>query len=480
MPMDNQAHEWYLRIEAVNLDHSIFDTNDISTIRGGSSLLLEAVHKISDLIEKLEGVSVGASTGFYRIAASDEMECNAIKQSVQNYLQGEPYCHFATFVMATTARKKGESLTNLNKRLIAECGWQQYRTPSFSFPAYVETDEECGLGGVRPWFKPLKVKDKKASKSVYIRRDHGKYFRKTLYKQCFDGELPDIEFTNDLNSLAQNEDIALIHFDGNRFGNIRDECKIKEDYQQFDRVVQGIQKKALRKIIEYSIVQEKDRHSNQTTSLRLETLLWGGDEIELIVPASQAWKALKTFLEEATKTPFRTEAGMQFNLTYSTGVVFCRHNLPILQIRRYADQLCYLAKQQLSGNPEDFSNSDNRVAYLNMSSFDLIERDIESFINSYHAPATVKDFTFNLHEIGTMHNTMMTVTRLFPKNKVYDIVEALQRGSPIIEEVSSALKMAESSVRPALDQAIKELIGERKERWLLIGDLWNLIGKQAI
>lgn len=478
--MDSKSQEWYLRIEAVNLDHSVFDTNDISTIRGGSSLLLEAVKKITDLFENLKGVSVGASTGLYWIAASDEMETNAIEKAVLKHLQGEPYCHFATFVVATMARKKGESLTNLNKRLIAECAWQQYRTPSFSFPAYVETDEECGLGGVRPWFNPLKVKDKKASKSVHIRRDHGKYFRKTLYNQCFDGELPDIEFTNDLNSLAQNEDIALIHFDGNRFGNIRDECGGKEDYQQFDSIVQGIQKKALRKIIEYAIEQEKERHPNQTTPLRLETLLWGGDEIELIVPASKAWITLKIFFEEASKTPFRTKAGKLFNLTYSAGVVFCRHNLPILQIRRYADQLCTLAKQPLSDIPEDFSNSDNRLAYLNMSSFDLIERDIESFINSYHVPATVKDFTFNMHEIGTMHNTMMTLTRSFPKNKVYDIVEALQMGSPIDEEVLRALKMVESSVRPALDQAIKELIGVRKERWLIIGDLWNLIGKQAI
>ena len=179
--MDNQPQEWYLRIAAFNLDHSVFDTNDISTIRGGSSLLLEAVHKITDSFENLKGVSVGASTGLYQIAASDEMETNAIKKAVLNYLQGEPYCHFATFVVLTTPRKRGESLANLNKRLIAECAWQQYRTPSFSFPAYVETDEECGMGGVRPWFKPLKVKDKKVSKSVYIRRDHGKYFRKMLY-----------------------------------------------------------------------------------------------------------------------------------------------------------------------------------------------------------------------------------------------------------------------------------------------------------
>jgi len=42
---------FYLRIEAVNLSHFINDTNDLSTTRGGSLLLLEAMDKVEDIIK---------------------------------------------------------------------------------------------------------------------------------------------------------------------------------------------------------------------------------------------------------------------------------------------------------------------------------------------------------------------------------------------------------------------------------------------
>ncbi|NTW63345.1 MAG: hypothetical protein HGA46_04490 [Chlorobiaceae bacterium] len=469
--MSSSTQEWYLRIEAVNLDHSVYDTNDISTIRGGSSLLLNAVYKLTEFIGKLEKVSVGASTGLYKINAQDS-EIQGIEQSIRKFLQSEHYAHFATFVVATAGKEPQESLANLNKRLITECAWQQYQMPSFSFPAPCDTYEDCGFGGVRPGIFGIPGKEKKASQSVYTRRDAGKDLRKKLYEQSFDGIPPDFQFTDDLEELAQGGDIALIHFDGNRFGNIRDHCFFEEDFRKFDCQVQGIHKKAIRQIVE-----QTPKTGNRT---RLETLLWGGDEIELVVPASAAWKTLKLFFDSAEAASFQTAARNSFNLTYSAGVVFCRHNLPILQIRRYADQLCSIAKQQLSGEPEKFSSHDNRFAYLNMSSFDLVARDVDSFIDSYHQPALLEDFTFNLDRLGPIHNAMLTITRSFPRNKIYEIVEKLQHGLPVDEEVNRALDMVDSSARSGLEEARQVILDNRDERWLLIGDLWNLIGTQAL
>lgn len=363
---------------------------------------------------------------------------------------------------------------------MAKCEWQQYQTPSFSFPLYAETDAECGLSGARPWCKPLTIKDQKISKAVHTRWEQGRSFRNSLYNQCFDGDAPDIEFTNDLNKLAKNEDMAVIHFDGNRFGCIRDHCFDEVDYRNFDRKVQGLQQKALKSIINYAIEKELEKLSDTSIQLRHETLLWGGDEIELVVPASRAWATLKRFFEETSKLSFRTNAGTRLNLTYSAGIVFCRHNLPILQVRRYAEQLCSIAKKPLSGEPEKFTSHDNRFAYLNMSSFDLIERDVESFIASFHRPATVEDFTFMMNEIEQLHRDMLTIIRSFPKNKVYEIVELLQRGMPIESLEEGALKMVDSATKQLLEEAIGRIIDDRKERWLLIGDLWNLIGTQEL
>ena len=43
---------YYLRVEAVNLSHFISDTNDLSTTRGGSLLLLEAMEAVEKIISK--------------------------------------------------------------------------------------------------------------------------------------------------------------------------------------------------------------------------------------------------------------------------------------------------------------------------------------------------------------------------------------------------------------------------------------------
>lgn len=468
--MSSSSSEWYLRIEAVNIDHSVYDTNDISTIRGGSSLLLDAVRKITEKPE-LKRVSVGASTGLYEVGMSTDANITGIETEIRKNLQGEPYCHFATFVVATTKRERGEAIDDVNKRLMAECSLQQYQTPSFPFPTYEESAEECGFGGTRPAVHDIEGQEQKVSHSVSVRREEGKTLRKELYKPCFNEESAEIELPDHLEELAQNDNIAVIHFDGNRFGKIRDYCKTTEEYKRFDKTIQGIQKQAICQIV---------KHTPKTgNKVRLETLLWGGDEIELVVPAPQAWATLKRFFDATATDPLKT-TGKEFNLTWSAGVVFCRHNLPILQVRRYADQLCSIAKQRLSNKPDEFSCNDNRTVYFNMSSFDLIERDVESFITMYHQPATVQDFTFTMNEIGQLHTDMLTITRSFPKNKVYEIVELLQNSKPVDELEERALKMVESSARLALKEAISRILGERKERWLLIGDLWNLIGTQAL
>ena len=63
---------YYLRIEAVNLVNFVYDTQDLSTIRGGSMLIREAVaRRIGQRFPDLEAVSVGASAGLFRFEVSE-------------------------------------------------------------------------------------------------------------------------------------------------------------------------------------------------------------------------------------------------------------------------------------------------------------------------------------------------------------------------------------------------------------------------
>ena len=48
---------FYLHIEAVNISNFVYDTQDLSTIRGGGLLLLRAIDKITEQFKELKPIS---------------------------------------------------------------------------------------------------------------------------------------------------------------------------------------------------------------------------------------------------------------------------------------------------------------------------------------------------------------------------------------------------------------------------------------
>ncbi|NTW88974.1 MAG: hypothetical protein HGB26_07625 [Desulfobulbaceae bacterium] len=478
--MESQDQNWYLRIEAVNLDHSVFDTHNISTIRGGSFNILNAVSEINNVIKELQVISTGASVGIFRIVASGENGRNIILKKVLDYLQ-DNYGDFATFVCEVLQRENGEKLNNVIRRLTVGCSWQQYQTPSLIFPEISESLEECFLDGVRPATKQFIAtgnKNRHVSKAVDVRLDKGRELRNKLYEKLLGGNRR-IKFTDDLESLACDDKIAFIHLDGNKFGKIREdyyeEVVRDEEFRTFDLAVQeSLQKKALEKILHIATDPNKTSFCTVDGKVRLETLMWGGDEIEWIVPAQQAWSILKAFFEQAAASPFQSVNDKAIPLTYSAGVVFCRHNLPILQVRRYAEQLCSLAKSHLPlGNV-----ADNRFAFINIASFDIINRDVDSFLRKYHDPATIQDFTITFSEMTSLYDSLTVVKKWFPKNKLYDIINELRlrSGKNIVQLKDRALTMVSRDQRDTVESALNDITASYPNRWMVIGDLWSYVG----
>ena len=85
--MESQVQNCYLRIEAVNLDHSVFDTHNINSIRGGSFNIMNAVSEIEQKITGLQVISKGESIGIFKIIDSTENGKNDILNKVLDYLQ---------------------------------------------------------------------------------------------------------------------------------------------------------------------------------------------------------------------------------------------------------------------------------------------------------------------------------------------------------------------------------------------------------
>ncbi|HLO75259.1 MAG TPA: hypothetical protein VK196_02235, partial [Magnetospirillum sp.] len=69
---------------------------------------------------------------------------------------------------------------------------------------------------------------------------------------------------------------------------------------------------------------------------RLETLLWGGDEMVWVVPSWQVWPVLTAFFDATRDWPH--------GMTHAGGVVVCHHKTPIRQVVALAHDLADRAK----------------------------------------------------------------------------------------------------------------------------------------
>jgi hypothetical protein len=552
---------YYLRIEAVNLDYSVYDTYDISTIRGGSFLLLTAFDEIKRKAEskELELISSAASEALIKFEAENEKHAGEL---AEKYLATIPLPTraVATFVSALipipeNPQEAQKTFVAGLEKLKAACRWQQYQQWSFCLPDVDKTAQQpCSFDGVKPGIYPGPKPQQMLSIAVIIRREHGISLRQRVYREILADEafVKQLTFPDDLEELTTDRargnlsgKMAFIHLDGNRFGQIRDKiCTDENALQKFQcHIQQTMRPVALRAILEtlkhketevrfklsqQSLINlreenipdntlqrlkqlkdkvftnEKDfltavekqigdeqtgrykklilKHA-ETEFVRLETLLWGGDEIDWVVPAWQAWNVLKTFFTAAKQHqqyPSNLESAL--HLTHAVGVVFCHCKLPILQVREYARQLCDLAKpsRDLFPQAEQLNGAANRIAFLNMTAFDLIKGNVSEFLSDYHAPASVTEFILQADQLKEFEKHILTLKQNFPRNKLFDIVDALKNKQyDRIDAIRKRVCTVFPDRQEKLDCAIKAIVGDNLHRWFMIADLINYIGEDT-
>jgi len=417
--------DYYLRVEAVNLDNFVYDTNDISTIRGGSFLLLDSVNSLAidnDFKKLLRKISTGASTGLFQIIGDDPED---VKKRVKKYLSNKTDGH-TTFVV-DTLDGDSRNFKAIQEQLIAKNRWSQWQQLTIPWgKGWEGSDFPCTLDGVRPEMVIehfIENKPKKVSRSVKFRRDKGKELRNDIYAHILGQTSCPYEFTKNLELLSEDRDqgvlnkkIAFIYIDGNKFGRIRDEkCTEERMLQGFDRSVQeDFRKPVLQKLLFHMT----DNYASQTADkkLRLETLLWGGDEIEWVVPAWKGWEVLRLFYEFDPPPAYE-----KIPLTHAAGIVFCHHNAPILQIRKLAHSLADIAKSNLTSIPKSSEHGDI-FHYLVLESFDMLEGSLDPFLKHYYKPADYKELLLKGQEMQSFSRHMKTVRSDFPRGKVYEII----------------------------------------------------------
>jgi hypothetical protein len=465
---------YHLRLEAINLDAFVYDTNLVSTVRGGGLLLLGATRAVQTRFPDLQPITTGASAGLYAVEAPDDRAAAALRDDVQTFLRTDADLRHATFAVDVVP---GDDFATSREALLALNRWRQWRQPTVAIPSS-EGSGACRVDGVRPVSDEAiprgSDKPRPASVSVYRRWRFGVEQKQAFYRQQADVEA---RFTVDFDELSHDPargnlhgKLAVIYADGNHFGRIqRDECRTPEGQREFDVYVKGRRRAWLSAFLTAAQAPGSGFHTSEG-ALRVETLLWGGDELLLVVPAWKGWWTLGHFFEHV--------AGWSLfgrRLTHAAGLVFCHHNAPIRRIKALAEALAGSVKRQPGGR------DDNRFAYQVLESFDHIAGDVDEFRGRrWQLP---EELTLAGHDMRTVAQEVCALQAAeFPRSKLHAIAHKLA-GARHDAERAQAREWIEATLasRPAARapvEALRASFGGRDESavtWLHVAELWDYL-----
>jgi hypothetical protein len=438
-------NDYYLRVEGVNMDNYIFNTYDISTIRGGSYLIKEAIDQ-EDKWKKLnlECISLEANIGLFSFKASNKNSAEQMKQEVLSILKDKCDATFVTDITPVT-----DNFQEDMQLLLTKNRWRQWKELTVKLPKAVPVKTYCDLDGVSPGFIPMPKGDeqKTISEAASLKREEGIKLRKQLGKKLLN--ISDMKFTDDLETLAKDPTqgvldgkIAFIYIDGNKFGSIRDNsCKNKKELQAFQNYVQEtVRASALRSILDFAKVTPAFMNSKD---IRLEVLMWGGDEIEMVVPAWLGWKTLDLFFKSSQNAKYNN-----VNLTHAAGVVFCHANAPILQIRSLARSLCNATKSLFTKiKYNQLEQVHNLIAILTLDSFDQLNSDTDSFVKNFFKPAKLENLVISAPEMSSIQTNMQVIRQNFPRNKVYKILESISNEEKLTKIYKESIDLIPKGIR---------------------------------
>jgi hypothetical protein len=425
-----------LRLEGVNLANCVFDTEDLSTRRGGSLMLLDAVNFIAkEFKNQLEPISTGASTGLFKVTGQQD---NLVK-NVQDKLQKHELYRFGTFVVDLA---EGEFKTAIEKVLTLN-RWQQMQGLSFSSIGLSENENRgpCVEDGIRP------ASNEKNSVSVQTRRDYGVEQKQHFYNRLLQ-EGSNRRYTRDFEILASDMQyvdtpnlegkLAVFYADGNKFGKVGVACKTPDELKKWDQFVKDERKKLLEAIVAHACKYK--RWQTSEGQIRLETLLWGGDELMFVVPGWCGLQLANLFFEQTQHMVYDGK-----KLTHACGLVFCHHQAPISAITTLAKNLADKAKEGKSNFKEK-----NSLNWIVLESFDQAGSDLDGFLKTrYHDKVKSWDaLTLHPEAVKTLHTKMAGLKKVLPKSTM---VRALR----LLVENETENKLLERSYQ-SVEKAIKK------------------------
>lgn len=402
-----------IRVEAVNFRWITEDTQDLSTIRGGSMMMAYA-HDLVERSPQWQLVTHGASQSFWRVKCHDrtaaEEECNKLAAA---FAQHRTLRHgtFAVDLIEESGETSADiaQLRTLNR-------WHQYQQPTVRPPEPANRAADprggtfCKVDLTRPATTNISHEErpKWVSFSVRDRRQYGRDQKQAFYRKA----LPSfaLPFAHDLDAITSRETcaftretpdplkrldgkMAVLYLDGNRQAEMAATYDI-DKLDQFRAASKHFQELFLRDLLE-SIAREPPPPEQRSSDwiywdepaedepqrepqhvVRLETLVWGGDDIVLVTPAWKAWDVLRLFFDHVLGVREGTTRWTFLNrdFTYSAGLVLCSRKASIHRMKALASKLMVEGKKNHGEQPR--RTYQNLIAYEVLESFDAVVDEI--------------------------------------------------------------------------------------------------------
>mgnify|MGYP000848498008 CR=1 FL=1 len=245
--------------------------------------------------------------------------------------------------------------------------------------------------------------------------------------------------------------MAVIYIDGNGFGKLlRSLAKTAAAYQQYDQQLRDYRRDLMRRLVTevkskpYWRVKPRWPDEDPDEKTRIETLLWGGDELIWVVPAWCGLEAVQFFFDQTASWQLN-----QTRLTHAVGLVICSHKSPIRSVVALAKELAEevkrhlpdlgaeaIARGEISAETKEFQHQacGNALAYEVLESFDHLGRDFQEARRDLRFPQ-MSDTDVILTEQGLKqlveHLAVLKHggkdTPRIPRRRVHQIAQVLHR-----------------------------------------------------
>ncbi|MGY3436801.1 hypothetical protein [Marinovum sp. KMM 9879] len=318
----------YCHIEGVNFDATVFDTQDISTIRG-SSLLLEDLHHVFGLglsPYRPEKVEFGGAKALFRLPnGTDEP---AVRQTISEVMAKAPWCHMSVVY----------GFGDTPETALRAARIMQYQ--SWSVPDPGDAGERpCALDLKRP--AQVEIANPSGGKrlvshSVAARRQQGTRARPDFLNR--DGFRTPYDFDEMLGNptgvpeMIQGK-MAVIYADGIGGSTLRGAYN---DKTAFSDAMKDMRQTLAEALNDWAETPGVHREAGTWIVPRFDTLLWGGDDMTFVMPAWLALPFLHIFFDVTEHYMFRPQGGTGRKLHHRAACIIANKKTPIRQMRALA------------------------------------------------------------------------------------------------------------------------------------------------